>query len=52
MKPAMANMLTNSCRYNLNSQKIRLLTLMSLALTTAGCSYLSRKLKPTLLLYR
>ena len=45
MKPAMANMLTNSCRYNLNSQKIRLLTLMSLALTTAGCSYFVTQIK-------
>ena len=45
MKPAMADMLTNICRDNLNSQKIRLLTLMSLALTTAGCSYFATQIK-------
>ena len=39
MIPTMADMLINIRRYNLNSQKMRLLVLMSLALTTAGCSY-------------
>ena len=39
MKSMMAGMLMNIRRYNLNSQKIRLLILMLLALTTAGCSY-------------
>jgi len=45
MKHAMADMLTTICGYNLNSQKIRLLTLMSLALTAAGCSYVATQIK-------
>lgn len=41
----MADMLINIRRYNLNSQKIRFLILMSLTLTTAGCSCVVTQIK-------
>ena len=41
----MADMLINIRRYDLNFHKIGLLILMSLALTTAGCSYVVTQIK-------
>lgn len=45
MKPTMADMQINIRRYDLNFHKIGLLILMSLALTTAGCSYVVTRIK-------